>query len=254
MRLRGLALPLRYTVYAAGVLLVFLAAVGLGAAASLLNDWPPERAQTDFGLPTGPETLGETTIETDEGAEGTSLEGPVEKTPFVHTATDDNSRGDYTYLSDPAINGDSNAVILVAVPADREDAGGASYNHNIGVWFEPEKRKWAVFNQDRTVVPAGAAFRVIVPPNSERFVHRAGLVNIVDNTTYLDHPLTNSKPDAVLSVTQNWNPGGGGGVYNDHPVYAFYDEDVDQWAVYNRDGAPMPAGASFNVAVRDGDV
>ena len=28
-----------------------------------------------------------------------------------------------------------------------------------------------------------------------------------------------------------------------------YDEDMDEWAIYNRDGAPMPEGAAFNVAV-----
>ena len=52
-----------------------------------------------------------------------------------------------------------------------------------------------------------------------------------------------------MSVTQNWNPGGGGGVYNDHPVGALYDEGSGRWAVRNLDGAPMPAGDAFNVAV-----
>jgi hypothetical protein len=39
------------------------------------------------------------------------------------------------------------------------------------------------------------------------------------------------------------------GVYNDHPVGVLYDEDSEKWAVRNLDGAPMPAGAAFNVAV-----
>ena len=69
------------------------------------------------------------------------------------------------------------------------------------------------------------------------------------NATYLDDPLTDGKANALVSVTQNWNPGGGAGVYNDHPVGVFYDEDVQNWAVYNRDGAPMPDGAAFNVAI-----
>jgi len=83
--------------------------------------------------------------------------------------------------------------------------------------------------------------------------HRAELVDTVGNATYLDDPLTNGRPGAVVSVTQNWNPGGGAGVFNDHPVGVFYDEDVDKWAIYNRDGAPMPAGAAFNVAVSGSD-
>jgi len=178
-----------------------------------------------------------------------SDESGAEETAFAHTATDENSRGDYTYLSDPAIDGDPGAVVMVSVSADRGSDGGATYGHNIGVWYEAGAQKWAIFNQDRSAVPAGAAFRVVLPPAPESFVHRAELDNTVGNATYLDDPLTDGKADAVVSVTQNWNPGGGTGIYNDHPVGVFYDEDVQKWSVYNRDGAPMPEGAAFNVAV-----
>ena len=157
-----------------------------------------------------------------------------------------------SYLSDPSINGNPNAVVLVTSSADRASAGSATYDHNIGVWFEPRARRWAIFNQDRTAVPARATFEVVVPRKSDGFTHRSGLVNTVANSTYLDDPLTNDEPDAVVSVTQNWNPGGGGGVYNDHHVGVRYDEDVDKWMVYNNDGARMPDGAAFNVAVSGG--
>ncbi len=33
--------------------------------------------------------------------------------PFVHRATDENSRGDYTYLSDPLTNGEPDAILSV---------------------------------------------------------------------------------------------------------------------------------------------
>jgi hypothetical protein len=78
------------------------------------------------------------------------------------------------------------------------------------------------------------------------------LDNTVENATYLNNPLISGKADALVSVTQSWNPGGGAGVYNDHPVGVRYDEDVQKWAIYNRDGAPMPEGAAFNVAVSGG--
>ena len=51
---------------------------------------------------------------------------------------------------------------------------------------------------------------------------------------------------------RNWNPGGRRGVYNNHPEDTPYDSDVNQWAIYNLDGAPMPEGACFNVAVSAG--
>ncbi|MGH3147803.1 MAG: DUF7452 domain-containing protein [Rubrobacter sp.] len=268
MRLRGLTPLLRYAVYAVGAVLVFLAAVGLGAAASLVIGWQSERTQVGFGgFATPEDTSAETTGRFSAGAGGTTSPEMTEatavettrdtgnadsggaETAFVHDATDANSRGDYTYISDPAIDGDPDAVVLVEQPPAE-----ATYDHNVGVWFDSVGRqRWAIFNQDRAAVPSGSTFRVILPPSSDSFVHRAGLVNTVNNITYLDDPLTNGEPDAALSVTQNWNPGGGRGVYNDHPIRAFYDEDVQQWAIYNQDGAPMPDGAAFNVAVSGDD-
>ena len=169
---------------------------------------------------------------------------------FVHRATDANSRGDYTYLDHRRVNGDPDAVVLAVPAPDRGNAGEeGAYGHNVGVWFEPGARKWAIFNQDMAPVPAGSAFEVVLPPASESFVHRAGPSNVVGNATFLNNPLTDGEPDAVVSVTQNWNPGGRGGVYNDHPLGVLYDEDMNKWFVYNRDGAPMPEGAAFNVAV-----
>lgn len=179
-----------------------------------------------------------------------SDESGAEETAFAHTATDENSRGDYTYLDHRRINGDPNAVVLAEPSAaGRGGEGETAYSHNVGVWYEPERRRWAIFNQDLAAVPDGSAFGVVVPPADEGFVHRAELLNTVGNATYLDDPLLDGKPDAEVSVTQNWNPGGGGGVYNDHPVGVLYDEDVGEWSVYNEDGARMPEGAAFNVAV-----
>jgi hypothetical protein len=169
---------------------------------------------------------------------------------FTHTATDANSRGDYTYISDPAIDGDPNAVVLVLPSTGRGNARGASYDHNIGVWYEGvNEKKWAIFNQDRAAIPARTTFKVIIPPASETLVHFAKLDNTVGNRTYLKNPLTVGEPGALLTVTQVWNPGGGRGVYNDHPIDVLYDADTRKWAIYNRGGAPIPDGAAFNIAV-----
>ena len=237
----------RYAVYVAGAL---VAAVGLGIGAFFVTGGQPEQNRAGGG-PTGYETPEDTVTKPDDNAGSTNLEEPAEGIPFVHRATDENSRGNYTYVGGSAIDGDPNAVVMVF--AGREGAGSATYGHNIGAYYDPGAQRWAIFNQDRSAVPAGAAFQVVLPPASDSFVHRAELVNTVGNATYLNDPLTDGRENAPVSVTQNWNPGGGAGVYNDHPVGVFYDEDVDKWAVYNRDGAPMPEGAAFNVAVSGSD-
>ena len=182
-----------------------------------------------------------------EETTSTPASKPAESSTFAHRATPENSRGDYTYLDDPKVNGDPNAVVLAA-PTDAR-GGGGEYDHNVGVWFEPEARKWAIFNQDRAAVPEGATFQVVIPAEPERFVHRSTPENASENGTYLDNPLVNGKPDAALSVTQNWNPGGGRGVYNDHAVDVRYDEGREAWEVFNEDGSALPEGASFNVGV-----
>src|SRR5918998_941076 len=83
---------------------------------------------------------------------------PAVDTAFVHRASEKNSRGDYTYLSDPGLDGDPNAVVIAAPMPDLGSTGDGDYDHNIGVWYEPEAQKWAIFNQDLAAVPGGSTF------------------------------------------------------------------------------------------------
>jgi len=238
---------LKYLQYIVGVLLVLFVAVGMGAVAAIVVGWQSGQVATDSAESNKFER---STLETTGSAEASEATGdseiPTDTISFEHRATEENCRGDYTYISDPSTNGDPNAIVLVS---DQKAAGTSSYGHNIGVWYEAGARKWAIFNQDLAAVPSGATFEVEVPPAVATFVHRAGVLNTANNYTYLDNELTNGEPEAVLSVTQNWNPGGGRGVYNDHPIDTVYDAKLKKWAVLNRDGAPMPKGASFNIAV-----
>jgi sortase A len=265
--LRGRTPQLRYLAYFAGALLAFFVAFGVGAAAALVVGWQHGQVANGSGVPTDePKTLEESVSETTgtvKSLKNTATETlskpknanpdePAEEASFAHRATDENSRGDYTYISHPSINGDAKAIVLAAPGPDRESARGATYDHNIGVWYEGvDEKKWAIFNQDLAAVPAGVTFEVVVPPASGSFVHHAEPGNTVGNGTYLNDPLTAGKPGAVLSVTQNWNPGGGRGVYNDHPVGVRYDDERGQWAIYNKDRSAMPDGAAFNVAVSE---
>ncbi len=90
--------------------------------------------------------------------------------------------------------------------------------------------------------PGGAAFDTM-------FIHRATPENISAQSTYLDSPLTNDDPNVILFVTQNWNPGGGTGTYNDHSIGVWYSTDRQRWAIFNQDRETMPEGVAFNVAV-----
>ena len=241
----------RYT--KAGMLL--LAVVVLLVEGFLVYRWydryeAPDTASGDAAgnAPASGETLPKGTAPEETTAAGGVPPNDADRGPFVHTADGGNSRGDYTYLSDPRIDGDPDAVVLAA-PSPNRGGDGDAYGHNVGVWYEPERQRWAIFNQDLAAVPDGSTFGVVVPRADEGLVHRAGPDDTFGNTTYLEEPLLNGEPNAEVSVTQNWNPGGGEGVYNDHPVGVLYDGDADSWFVYNEDGARMPEGAAFNVVV-----
>jgi hypothetical protein len=168
---------------------------------------------------------------------------------FVQHARPRNILLNSTYLDHPSINGNTNAFILVQRASE---PGGDSENnaHQIGVWYDAGSGgRWAIFNQHRASMAVGATFEVVVMEGPNTIVHRATPQNTVGNSTYVDDSLTNGNPHAILMVTQNWNPGGKGGTYNDHPVGVRYDPDEKRWVIFNRDREQMPSGAAFNVAV-----
>ena len=57
----------------------------------------------------------------------------------------------------------------------------------------------------------------------------------------------NREFDAIVMVTQNWNPPGLAGVYNNAPIGVQYQSGL--WLIFNEDFSNMPIGASFNVLV-----
>ncbi|MGI8909384.1 MAG: sortase, partial [Rubrobacteraceae bacterium] len=185
----------------------------------------------------------------------------------VHRATPGNTAGNSTYLDIPPANGNPDVQLLIT----RTRNSGDEYNdHPVGVWYDSGRERWAIYNEDREPMPDGAAFNVAVSnelataePDSSTsseatgsqttFVHRAASGNINENSTYMDDPLINGDPEAQLLITRNWNPGGEGGTYNDHPIGVWYDSGRERWAIYNEDREPMPEGVAFNVAISKAD-
>lgn len=67
--------------------------------------------------------------------------------------------------------------------------------------------------------------------------------------TYIDDPLLNGRPEAIILLQQIWNPPGGFSIYNDHPVGIYYYAGAQRWMIENEDFAAMPLHAAFNVWV-----
>ena len=169
---------------------------------------------------------------------------------FVHTATAANVTGNHTYIDHPLTNENPNAIVLVTQNWNPGGVGSTYNDHPIGVWYSSGEKKWSIYNRELFAMPDGAAFNVLIPATgTDVFVHTGTAANITDYWTAIDHSLTNSNPNAIVLVTQNWNPGGGSGTYNDYPIGVWYYNSIGKWAVFNQALASMPVGAAFNVLI-----
>lgn len=208
------------------------------------------RSPANFGAAAVEETM--TTAGT------TASENTMERTEatakFVHTAASRNVVNNSTYIEDPSTLENPDAILLVERISG--PGGNAAANRPIGVWYDKYRGgRWAVFNQDLAPMPEGTTFdvRAWEEQGEDVFVHRATSEDIEGNETYVDHPSLNENPEAVFSVTPNWNPGGGGaGTYVNAPVDTRYDAAKEKWAILREDLGPMPERAAFNVVVSEG--
>lgn len=209
---------------------------------SAVNDAPETAPAPETPAP---EKTAPGTTPPEEGREPTAPD-------VVQRADAGNVNANSTYIDDLLTNGNPDAILHVTRARGPGDA--AFYDHEIGVWYDRYRDggRWAIFNQDRAPMQEGSTFDVALLEEPDGFVHRATPTNTEGSRTYVDDPAINGDPDAVVSVTQNWNPGGGNGTYNDHPVGVSYDAGRERWAILNEDGAPIPDGAAFNVAVEEG--
>lgn len=143
---------------------------------------------------------------------------------------------------------------LVVTPL-RVAAGISAGSANLGVYQSNTfARRWAIFNQDLSTLPAGRRFAVLLPWDSRTAVlHTVAAGNIPGSATAeteIDHASLNNQAAAIAVVTPNWNPANTpSGTYHDHPITLVYRGN--RWRIRNDDAASMNSavGASFNLAV-----
>ena len=166
---------------------------------------------------------------------------------WVHTTSASNLVDNYTVINDGRLNNNPSKKFHVF------DQLG-NYNEQIfGVFYLTSQSKWCIYNQDfNEDMEEDLEFNIIVPKANNGFaevIHTADGNNTSNHFTYINHPDANNNPDAIIFVTQVWNPGGTqSGVYNNHNVGVEYANN-NYWRIYNEDLANMPLGASFNVMI-----
>jgi hypothetical protein len=85
-----------------------------------------------------------------------------EEVIFVHRATEENVSQNSTYIDHPSSNGNPDAILVVTPNWNPEGSPGIYNAHPIGVWYDSEAQRWAVFNQDLADMPVEASFNVRV--------------------------------------------------------------------------------------------
>ena len=168
----------------------------------------------------------------------------TQSTVFQHTARPANINSNWTALTHPELDGNPNARILVTQILI-DTAGNTYNNREVGVFYNGTN--WAIFNENMDAMIDGASFNVLILDYDNSILHTATSSNIVSATTQIDHPALNNNPDAIIYVTQNWNPGGGAGVFNEHKVSTYYYSG--KWSIYNEDAAGMIENSHYNIYI-----
>ncbi len=205
---------------------------------------------------------------------------------YTHVATSANTTGYWTELDNKVTNNQSGAWVIAMPNRSASSNGRVVDNHPIAVWYDAMMGRWAIINQDKASIPVGAAFNVfavpqslVQPVNSQSSVNSsssatvfgafssifapqnrqsgntqseeltlvASSSNSKGNWTYIDSTVTNGNPNAFVNATVNWSAKG---VYDPHPVGAFYDATAQKWAIFNEGSIdPIPQGSAFNLLV-----
>ncbi len=140
------------------------------------------------------------------------------------------------------VYGDSSSGIGVVGGSGSGTGVSASSSSGTGVY--------ASSSSGSALTIGGGTFHVSgagIETSTVAFIHKATSANTAGDNTTIDNPQCNGDPNAILIVTQNWNPGGGLGVYNKASVGVYYTGS--NWAIFNEDSSSMVVGSAYNVLV-----
>ena len=174
---------------------------------------------------------------------------------YTHIATTANSAGNWTDLDNKASNNHPNAVVIVT-PNQSAGVKGVVDTHAVGVWYDVMAGKWAIFNEDGTAIPHGAAFNIFAVPTASQpkglqsvaITFTVTTANSKGNWADLDNINTNNTANVFINVTPNWS--GSPLAFDKHPVGVWYDGAANKWAVFNEGSMDaIPVGTTFNLLI-----
>jgi hypothetical protein len=177
------------------------------------------------------------------------------KSAFVQRAAAKSTAGDHTFVSSKLTYDNPKAIIQVTQVWNPGGSATGVYNADtVGVAYYKSKKQWAIFNEDKTRMPVGARFNVLVGQAASNGGSASVLVASRKNTkgtaVSIYNPKINGDPNNITFVTPDYNPGGKGGTYNDAGVF----NDISVWYMGTReavfdDTSRPPVRAAFNLLI-----
>jgi microsomal dipeptidase-like Zn-dependent dipeptidase len=161
-----------------------------------------------------------------------------------HVSAANNINANSTFITAQGLNGRADAIVTFSFGGITAEANP----HVMGVWYNGSQ--WAIYNQDRAPMPAGLTFTITWEyAGKNAFYAQAAPPPGNKGKLIIDHPALNNNPNAYFLVSQVWNPGGTGGVYNNAEIMKDYDVSTGRWVISNSNNAVLPDRAAFNFIV-----
>ena len=166
------------------------------------------------------------------------------------TSSTSNIRNNYFSIENPEVSFPQDAFLSIKQIVGAKQKAGKT----VGIWYYPADRKWYIYNQDLTPMPAGLTYQIKYYRPTDYIEGVLLLKHTVTNTnvsgirTVLSHSMIDNNRAYEVSVTAVYNPDGGDyGVYNKGEVQASYDQSMGKWVLQNKNGEAIPVGCGFNI-------
>jgi len=170
---------------------------------------------------------------------------------FVHKATSANTTGHITTLSDPRLDGNPYARAFVTHNWNPPGESPNYFPTHVGLWFDKSAKRWKIYSEDFSPIPAGKTFNVAVAA--------AYLPTAVGLWPLNSEAPTSDAEASRVHFTHVWqNPlGASPGTYLDERVCSWRTVFCHPWAGCSDQSVPgtAPSGASslyFSRWVPDG--
>lgn len=182
------------------------------------------------------------------GGSASAIPAPLD---FVHITTAANSSGWVSRLEHPLLDGNPDMIVIATSVANA--FGGFPRRYPGGplrTEYDSATGQWTLVDTSRSSGEDYAYNISIFPPGANAFRHASVAGNTTDNSTRLDHPLLNGRPDARLLVTLHREPGSATiGTDSARHIGVWYSQSLGRWNVFEQSRGSMRSGVGFSVVV-----